>query len=82
MKAYIGGSRLLPFMLMAEMATMTGMPDQMGPGIKDFKMSNPRFRPQKKVDGHRHWPRNGPKIGRNETCPCGSGKKNKHCCKK
>jgi hypothetical protein len=22
------------------------------------------------------------KIGRNETCPCGSGKKNKRCCKR
>ena len=22
----------------------------------------------------------GPKIGRNDPCPCGSGKKNKHCC--
>jgi uncharacterized protein YecA (UPF0149 family) len=22
----------------------------------------------------------GPKIGRNERCPCGSGKKYKHCC--
>ena len=22
----------------------------------------------------------GPKIGRNEPCPCGSGKKYKHCC--
>lgn len=21
-----------------------------------------------------------PKVGRNEPCPCGSGKKNKHCC--
>lgn len=21
------------------------------------------------------------KTGRNEPCPCGSGKKNKHCCK-
>lgn len=21
-----------------------------------------------------------PKVGRNETCPCGSGKKFKHCC--
>lgn len=26
--------------------------------------------------------RTEPKIGRNEPCPCGSGKKNKHCCKK
>ena len=26
--------------------------------------------------------RSGPKVGRNEPCPCGSGKKNKHCCAK
>jgi len=25
--------------------------------------------------------RTTPKIGRNEPCSCGSGKKNKHCCK-
>ncbi len=24
--------------------------------------------------------REGPKIGRNDPCPCGSGKKYKHCC--
>ena len=24
--------------------------------------------------------RTGPKIGRNDPCPCGSGKKYKHCC--
>ncbi|MFL9998891.1 UPF0149 family protein [Paraburkholderia sediminicola] len=24
--------------------------------------------------------RDGPKIGRNEPCPCGSGRKYKHCC--
>lgn len=24
--------------------------------------------------------REGPKIGRNESCPCGSGRKYKHCC--
>jgi len=24
--------------------------------------------------------RSGPKIGRNDPCPCGSGKKHKHCC--
>ena len=23
-----------------------------------------------------------PKVGRNEDCPCGSGKKYKHCCGK
>jgi SEC-C motif-containing protein len=35
------------------------------------------------VDGKMHNKpaiRNGPKIGRNEPCPCGSGKKYKHCC--
>ena len=25
-------------------------------------------------------PRTTPKIGRNEPCPCGSGKKHKNCC--
>jgi len=24
----------------------------------------------------------GPKVGRNDSCPCGSGKKYKHCCGK
>jgi preprotein translocase subunit SecA len=26
--------------------------------------------------------RNGPKVGRNDPCPCGSGKKYKQCCGK
>jgi preprotein translocase subunit SecA len=26
--------------------------------------------------------RSGPKVGRNDLCPCGSGKKFKHCCGK
>jgi len=26
--------------------------------------------------------RDAPKVGRNEPCPCGSGKKFKHCCAK
>ena len=25
---------------------------------------------------------NGPKVGRNDPCPCGSGKKYKNCCGK
>jgi hypothetical protein len=24
--------------------------------------------------------RAGPRVGRNDPCPCGSGKKHKHCC--
>ena len=36
--------------------------------------------------GHEHFApvqqvvRAGPKIGRNDPCPCGSGKKHKKCC--
>lgn len=36
--------------------------------------------------GHHHhapvetYSRGGPKIGRNDACPCGSGKKYKKCC--
>ncbi|MFO7941293.1 MAG: preprotein translocase subunit SecA [Bacillota bacterium] len=30
----------------------------------------------------RTFERSGPKIGRNDPCPCGSGKKYKHCCGK
>ncbi len=26
------------------------------------------------------WKRRAPKVGRNEPCPCGSGKKFKKCC--
>ena len=26
--------------------------------------------------------RTGPKVGRNDACPCGSGKKYKNCCGK
>lgn len=29
---------------------------------------------------HQHVVRNAPKVGRNEPCPCGSGKKYKKCC--
>lgn len=30
--------------------------------------------------GHAPLRRQGPKVGRNEQCPCGSGRKYKHCC--
>ncbi len=41
------------------------------------------FRGQRQVSssGHRREPRrNAPKVGRNDVCPCGSGKKYKKCC--
>lgn len=33
-------------------------------------------------DGEKPFVRSGKKIGRNDPCPCGSGKKYKHCCMK
>src|ERR1017187_7000368 len=36
---------------------------------------------QVKPTAHRSEPRRTvPKVGRNDPCPCGSGKKHKHCC--
>ncbi|MCL2382092.1 MAG: YchJ family protein [Treponema sp.] len=58
-------------------------------GLKDTHHENARF---KKKDGRwlydegtvvpKTMIRTGPKVGRNEPCPCGSGKKYKHCCGK
>jgi SEC-C motif-containing protein len=56
-------------------------------GLKDTHREKARF---KKTNGQWLYDegevspvtivRAGPKIGRNEPCPCGSGKKYKHCC--
>jgi SEC-C motif-containing protein len=56
-------------------------------GLKDVHHENARF---KKQDGRwlyddgvvapRTVTRTAPKVGRNAPCPCGSGKKYKHCC--
>ena len=35
-----------------------------------------------KVEEHKPVVNDGPKVGRNEPCPCGSGKKYKNCCGK
>ena len=32
------------------------------------------------VDGHTPYRREAPRVGRNDPCPCGSGKKFKKCC--
>ena len=32
------------------------------------------------VHGHTPYRREDPKVGRNDPCPCGSGKKHKKCC--
>ncbi|GHV75861.1 UPF0225 protein [Spirochaetia bacterium] len=56
-------------------------------GLRDIHHERARF---KKVDGQWLYDegdvvpktivRATPKVGRNEPCPCGSGKKYKHCC--
>jgi uncharacterized protein len=40
------------------------------------------FEPYRRADAVAHTPmrRDGPKVGRNDPCPCGSGRKYKHCC--
>jgi SEC-C motif-containing protein len=56
-------------------------------GLKDIHHENARFKKQDDRwfydDGDvvpKTIVRSGSKIGRNEPCPCGSGKKYKHCC--
>jgi preprotein translocase subunit SecA len=44
------------------------------PGLEE-----PESAEQEEVAGAQVQVRNEPKIGRNEPCPCGSGKKYKHC---
>lgn len=47
------------------------------PSLRSSSGHVPAERPGKKMPI-----RKGPKIGRNDPCPCGSGKKYKHCCGK
>lgn len=46
-----------------------------------YAISNHRYQPKPKHLIGPATPRTGPKIGRNEACGCGSGKKAKKCCK-
>ncbi len=54
--------------IMAEQAASQGMP-----GEADVPEREPKKEPVR---------REQPKVGRNDPCPCGSGKKYKHCCGK
>ena len=44
------------------------------------KENNQWFYMDGDVDGHTPYRREDPKVGRNDPCPCGSGKKYKKCC--
>ncbi|MDR0502146.1 MAG: YchJ family protein [Treponema sp.] len=56
-------------------------------GLKDIHHETGKFKKENEQwlyeEGHispRTIVRSSPKTGRNEPCPCGSGKKYKHCC--
>ena len=44
------------------------------------ELSRLQAKPAKQLNNHGHKPASSKKIGRNEPCPCGSGKKYKKCC--
>lgn len=46
----------------------------------DLARAAEQFHPNKEVEQAIHEPERHEKIGRNDPCPCGSGKKYKHCC--
>ena len=43
------------------------------------KQFNPEQQNSSEIEAHQPFVRDGKKIGRNEPCPCGSGKKFKQC---
>jgi uncharacterized protein YecA (UPF0149 family) len=69
-----------PLSFLYTMAALAGGTDFMSEEsiVKEYK----KIKNQKphKNRGTRITPRTEPKIGRNEQCPCGSGKKYKQCC--
>jgi preprotein translocase subunit SecA len=46
----------------------------------DFTYELPKHLSSQQNEKGVPYKRSEPKIGRNQTCPCGSGKKHKHCC--
>lgn len=48
--------------------------------VDEARMERERRRIIEYVNSHKQVVRDGKKIGRNDPCPCGSGKKYKNCC--
>ena len=48
--------------------------------VRIYRYFEPHRRSLARTPVHAPRRREGPKIGRNEPCPCGSGRKYKHCC--
>ena len=54
--------------------------DAMQAAIDNAQMKKLQVLAQRYKDAHTQKVREYPKIGRNDPCPCGSGKKFKNCC--
>ena len=50
--------------------------------IERKEVSKKKITNDVKEEGTKKAPKRGHKIGRNDPCPCGSGKKYKNCCGK
>ncbi len=52
--------------------------------IAELREAEQREQERRRLEDSREWPmpyrRENPKVSRNDTCPCGSGKKAKRCC--
>ena len=88
--AYVGGPGIPSLSLGAEMAKQMAVKENPPEPVHVHKyvVPNPhKIRYQNRQGQHVMTVENvgtslhlGPKIGRNALCPCGSGKKYKHCC--
>ncbi|MEM9820894.1 MAG: SEC-C metal-binding domain-containing protein [Bacteroidota bacterium] len=57
--------------------------NQIDPELMDFLADQDDFTDQEDYTDYDYAPepiKRGPKIGRNDPCPCGTGKKYKKCC--
>jgi preprotein translocase subunit SecA len=51
-----------------------------GPGREGFAGDNSEKKSKDSKPKPQSYTRQGAKVGRNDPCPCGSGKKYKNCC--
>ncbi len=73
--SYLSGAQFMPAACEVELA-LAGIDEE-------FSAAARAVRPEERVAGTvRTIRERGARVGRNEPCPCGSGKKFKHCCMK
>ena len=67
----VANEKLLPFEALAKDGVDTALRERLGSGVAELRA----YWQSKRQVVHAT-----PKVGRNEPCPCGSGKKHKKCC--